>query len=321
MGRVYITRHIPEVGIEMLKEAGHEVTVSQKDGVLEKEEFIAALKEKEYDAVLCLLTDRIDGKIFDAAPTVKIFANYAVGFNNVDIEEAKRRDITITNTPGVLTETVAEYTFALILSLLHRIPEADSFTRSGKYKGWAPQLLLGVNLSGKTIGILGAGRIGQQVVRYAQSFGASVIYNDIAQNKELEAEVGAVFKKDIKDIFKEADVISVHVPLLESTHHLVSKEYIELMKETAYFVNTSRGALVDERALVEALRAKKIRGAALDVFENEPELTPGLIELKNVILTPHIASATESARNDMAKLAAQNIIDVLEGKVPQNVVE
>jgi len=320
MGRVYITRHIPEVGIDMLKDAGHEVVVSAKDGVLTKEELLSELSKKEYDAVLCLLTDTVDADVFDAVPSAKIFSNYAVGYNNVDIEEAKKRNVVVTNTPGVLTETVAEYTFSLILSLLHRIPEADKFTRAGKYKGWAPELLLGTNIRGKTIGILGAGRIGQEVVRHAHHFGAKVIYNDIQQNKELEEEVGAVFKKEIDDVFKEADIISVHVPLLESTHHLVSKERLALMKESAYLINTSRGPVVDEKALVEALRAKRIAGAALDVFEFEPRLAPGLVELPNVIITPHIASATKSTRGKMAEIAAQNIIDTLQGEVSKYVV-
>lgn len=321
MGKVYITRHIPEVGIEMLKDAGHEVVVSEKDEALTKEELKEELKKDEYDAVLSLLTDEIDAEVYDAAPKAKIFANYAVGYNNIDVEEAQKRGILVTNTPGVLTETVAEYTFSLILSLLHRIPEADKFTRTGKYEGWAPELLLGNNISGKTIGILGAGRIGQEVVRHAHYFGASVIYNDLKRNEVLEKEVGAVFKKEIDDVFKEADIISVHVPLLESTHHLVSKERLELMKESAYLINTSRGPVVDERALVEALRTNKIRGAALDVFENEPRLTPGLVELSNVIITPHIASATERTRGEMAEIAAQNIIDMLNGEIPRHVVQ
>tara|TARA_B100000745_G_scaffold299958_1_gene252189 strand:- start:42 stop:1007 length:966 start_codon:yes stop_codon:yes gene_type:complete len=320
MGKIYITRHIPEIGIEMLKDAGHEVTVSEKDGVLSKEELISELQKEEYDAVLSLLTDQIDAEVYDAASNAKIFANYAVGFNNIDLEEAKKRNITITNTPGVLTETVAEYTFSLILSLLHRIPEADKFTRAGKYEGWAPELLLGRNIAGKTIGILGAGRIGQQVVLHAHHFGAKVIYNDIKQNEELEKEIGAEFKKDINDVFREADIISVHVPLLPATKHLVSKERLELMKEGAYLINTSRGPVVDEKALVEVLRAGKIKGAALDVFEEEPKLAPGLVEFPNVIITPHIASATESTRGKMAELAAQNIIDFLIGSTPKHVV-
>lgn len=319
MGIVYITRHIPEVGIDMLKDAGHEVHVSKKDGVLSKEELVEELKKRPFDAVICLLTDEITGEIFDAVPSAKIFANYAVGFNNIDVEEAKKRDITITNTPGVLTETVAEYTFSLILSLLHRIPEADKFTRAGKYEGWAPELLLGNDIRDLTIGILGAGRIGQQVVRHAHHFGAKVIYNDIQRNEELEKEVDAVFK-EIDDVFKEADIISVHVPLLESTHHLVSKERLEMMKESGYLINTSRGPVVDERALIDHLRDKKIKGAALDVFEFEPKLTPGAIELSNLIVTPHIASATEGTRGKMAELAAENVINFLKGEAPPHIV-
>jgi len=185
MSKVYITRAIPDVGIDMLNDAGFEVDVSDKDGVLTKEELLAALKSKEYDAVLCLLTDSIDGEVFDAVPTAKIFANYAVGYNNINIEDAKSRGVSITNTPGVLTETVAEHTFALLLAIMLRIPEGDRFTRAGKYKGWAPMLLLGTDLRGKTLGILGAGRIGQRVTHHAvRGFDMKVIYYDIRQTKE-----------------------------------------------------------------------------------------------------------------------------------------
>lgn len=321
MADIFVTRQIPRPGLDLLEEAGHTLTISDKEGVLTKEELIAALKEKEYAAVLCLLTDTIDGEVFDAVPSAKIFANYAVGYNNIDLEAAKERGVVITNTPGVLTETVAEYTVALILSVMHRIPEADWFTREGKYDGWAPELLLGNNVRGKTLGILGAGRIGYEVaMSLHHAFNVSVIYNDIARNEELESAVGAEFK-EIDEVFKEADVVSVHVPLLESTRHLVSRERLALMKETAYLVNTSRGPVVDEAALVEVLKEKKIRGAGLDVFENEPALAPGLVELKNVVLTPHIASATEDTRGKMSELAGQSIIDMLAGKTPEHVVE
>lgn len=321
MAQIFVTRQIPRPGLELLEAAGHELTISEKDGVLTKEELVTALQEKEYEAVLCLLTDTIDGEVFDAAPKAKIFANYAVGYNNIDLEAAKERGVVITNTPGVLTETVAEYTVALILSVMHRIPEADWFTREGNYDGWAPELLLGNNIRGKKLGILGAGRIGQEVAKsLVNGFGMSVIYNDIKQNEAFESEVGAEFK-ELDEVFTEADVISVHVPLLESTKHLVSAERLALMKETAYIVNTSRGPVVDESALVEVLRAKKIRGAGLDVFEDEPALASGLIELRNVVLTPHIASATEDTRGKMSELAGQSIVDMLAGKTPEHVVE
>lgn len=320
MGNIFLTRHIPKVGIDMLTDAGHTVTVSPLDRVLHKDELITELKRKEYDAVLSLLTDQIDYEVFEALPKVKVISNYAVGYNNIDIEEAKRRGIIVTNTPGVLSETVAEYTFALILSLLHRIPEADRFTRKGNYEGWAPELFLGRNLKGMTLGIIGTGRIGKEVARLSRAFGAEVICNDVQKDASFEKEVGATFFSEIDEVFKKADIVSLHVPLLESTHHLVNRERLALMKEGAYLINTSRGAVVDEKALVAVLKEGKIRAAALDVFEHEPKLSPGLIELSETILTPHIASATEETRGKMAEIAAQSIIDTLAGKKPTHVV-
>ena len=321
MSKVYVTRKIPEDGITMLMEAGYEVDVSEKDGVMTKEELIGALKQKEYNAVLCLLTDDISGEVFDAVPTAKIFANYAVGYNNINVEDAKSRGVLITNTPGVLTETVAEHTFALLLAIMLRIPEADRFTRAGKYKGWAPLLFLGTDLRDKTLGILGAGHIGQRVAYHGvRGFDMRVIYYDIAQNKEFEKEYGAVFKATPEEVLIEADVVTIHVPLLDSTRHLINAERLALMKPTAYLINSSRGPVIDEKALVQALKNKVIKGAALDVFEEEPQLTPGLAELDNVVLTPHIASATEETRGKMSEIAAQNIIEFLEGKTPPNIV-
>lgn len=323
MEKIYVTRLIPEAGIEKLKEKGYEVEVSPHDRVLTKEELAGALQGQNYDAVLCLLTDKIDGDILDAAGSqVKIFANYAVGFDNIDLKTAQERGVMITNTPGVLTNTVAEHTFTLMLSIAHRVAEADKFTRAGKYEGWAPMLLLGNDVSGKTIGVVGLGRIGSRVAHHAvKGFDANVIYHDIKQNVDFEKEFGAVYKEKLEDLLKEADFVSIHVPLLEATHHLINAERLELMKPTAYLINTSRGPVVDETALVQALKSKTIRGAALDVFENEPALTPGLAELDNVILTPHIASGTEETRSAMAELAANNIIAALEGQEPPNLVK
>jgi lactate dehydrogenase-like 2-hydroxyacid dehydrogenase len=319
--KIYITRKIPDAGIKLLKDAGYEVDISEKDGVLTKEELVAALKAKEYDAVLPLLTDAIDAEIFDAAPTAKIFANYAVGYNNIDVEEAKKREIVVTNTPGVLTETVAEHTAAMIMAATMRIAEGDRFTRRGMYDGWAPMLLLGMNLKGKTLGIVGAGRIGSAVANaMKKGFGMSVIYFDIKKNEEFEKATGGGFRESVEDVLKEADVVTLHVPLLDSTRHLINKERLEMMKPTAYLINSSRGPVIDENALVEALREKKIAGAALDVFENEPALAEGLAELENVVITPHIASATEETRQKMSEMAAQNIIAFLEGNTPPNVV-
>lgn len=321
MKKIYITRAIPESGIKLLKEEGHEVTVSEKDGVLTTEELISELKKTEYDAVLCLLTDTINVAVYDAVPSSKIFANYAVGYNNIDVEEAKERGITVTNTPGVLTETVAEHTFALLLAIALRVAEGDRFTRKGLYDGWAPMLLLGTDLKGKTLGILGAGQIGQRVTHHAvRGFDMKVCYYDVKRNEEFEKEYGATFEESVEGVLKKADFVTVHVPLLDSTKHLINAERLKMMKPTAYLINSSRGPVVDESALVEALKNKTIRGAALDVFEEEPKLAPGLSELENVVITPHTASATEETRGKMSEIAAQNIIEYLSGKTPPNIV-
>ncbi len=322
MSLTYVTRKIPEIGITMLKEKGHDVEVSEKDGVLTKEELLSALKAKPYDAVLCLLTDTINGEVFDAVPTAKIFANYAVGFNNIDVPAAKERNVTVTNTPGALTDTVAEHTVALMLAITSRIAEGDRLTRAGKFDGWGPLMLLGTDLRGKTLGLLGAGRIGGRVAEIAHhGLGMNVVYNDMAQNAEFEKAVGAKFLPSTDAVMEAADVVSVHVPLLPATQHLVNAERLAKMKKTAYIVNTSRGPVIDEVALVSALKNGTIRGAALDVFEHEPALAPGLAECENVVITPHIASATDVTRDGMAVLAANNIIAVLAGQPPQNPVQ
>jgi len=322
MKTIYVTRRIPEVGIQMLRDAGHDVEVSEKDGVLTKEELVTTLGQKEYDAVLCLLTDDVDGSVYDAVPSAKIFANYAVGYNNIDVAGAHERGITVTNTPGVLTETVAEHAMGMILAVMLRIPEADRFTRAGKYDGWAPMMYLGTDLRGKTLGVLGAGRIGRRVAYHAmKGFDMNVVYYDIQKNEDFEKEVEASFRESVDDVLKEADVVTVHVPLLDSTKHLINKERLSVMKKSAYLINSSRGPVVDEKALVEALQNGTIKGAALDVYEEEPKLAEGLAELENVVITPHIASATEGTRGKMAEIAAQNIIDFLDGKTPPNVVE
>lgn len=321
--KVFITRDIPNRGIFLLKEKGYEVVISPHDRVLIKSELIEFLQKDRYDAVLALLTDKIDAEVFSAAGTqCKILANYAVGFDNVDVKAAAEKGIMITNTPGVLTDTVAEHAFSLLLSAAHRIPESDRFTRAGKYHGWEPMLLLGSDVSKKIMGIVGLGRIGSRVAHHAaHGFDMPVLYYDVKRNEEFEKEYGAEFRENADDIFREADFISIHVPLLPGTRHLVDARRLNLMKKSAYLVNTSRGPIVDEAALVEALRAGTIRGAALDVFENEPRLAPGLEALENVVLTPHTASATEETRQAMSELAAKNIIEALEGRTPPNLIK
>lgn len=319
MKSVFVTRRIPERGLKLLESKGYSVDVSPKEGVLSKEELLAALRAKPYDAVLCLLTDRIDGEVFEAVPSAKIFANYAVGFNNIDLPAAKAAGVSVTNTPDVLTETVAEHTVALLLALASRVVEGDAFMRAGKYKGWDPLLLLGTDLSRKTIGILGAGRIGARVAHHlSRGFDMQVAYYDVKRNEVLEKEYGAIYYATPEEVLKIADAVSVHVPLLPETKHLLNASRLALMKKTAYLVNTSRGPVVEEAALVEALKRGVIRGAALDVFENEPALAPGLAELPNVILTPHIASATQETREKMSEIAARNIISFLETRGAPN---
>lgn len=327
--KIFVTRNIPDRGINMLKEKGYEVVVNPEDRVLTKEELVSILQKGQYNAVLTDLDDKINAKIFDSAgKQCKIFANYAVGYDNIDVKAATERGIMATNTPGALTNTVAEHAFGLLLAIARRIPEADRYTRAGKFKSWGPTLFLGEDISGKTLGVVGLGRIGSRVAHHAvKGFEMKVVYYDIKRSEEFEKEYGSTgspqveYRENVDDVFKEADFISIHVPLLPTTRHLVDTRRLGLMKKTAYLVNTSRGAVIDEAALVAALKNGAIKGAALDVFENEPALTPGLAELENVILTPHIASATEETRQDMSRIAAENIIEALEGRTPPNLIK
>lgn len=316
--KVFVTRQISEAGIKMLKDKGYEVAVSPYDGVISREELLTSVKG--CDAVLALLTDKINAEVFQAAgPQLKVVANYAVGFDNINLDDAKQAGVFVTNTPDVLTETVAEHAFGLILSIAQRITEGDRFVRAGKYHGWAPMLMLGNDVSHKTLGILGLGRIGSRVAYHgAKGFNMKVIYYDVKRNEDFEKEYGAEFMATPEELLQKADYISIHVPLLPTTRHLINAEKLSMMKPTAYLVNTSRGPVIDEAALADALRNKIIKGAALDVFENEPNLAPGLIDLENIILTPHAASATEETRAKMSEVAALNIIDALEGGRPRN---
>ena len=314
---VYVTREIPRPGIDLLVEACRQVDVNPDDRVLSRPELLAAVRGR--DAVLCLLTDTIDAEVLDAAKGCRIFANMAVGFNNVDLRAATARGIAVTNTPGVLTDATADLTWALLLSVARRIPEGDRFTRAGKFKGWGPMLILGGDVSGRTLGIIGAGRIGTAVALRSRGFRMRVLYCDSVQNEALEQAVGAK-QVDLGTLLSESDFVSLHVILDATTHHLIGARELALMKPTAYLVNTSRGPVVDEVALVEALRRRQIAGAALDVFENEPALAPGLAELDNAVIPPHVGSATIGTRTRMATLAASNILALFRGEQPPNIV-
>jgi len=320
--KIFVTRKIPDIGISMLKAKGYEVDVSPKDGPLTKSELLTALKAKSYDAVISLLSDPIDAEVLAAAPTVKIFANYAVGFNNVDLKAAAVKKVFITNTPGTSDESVAEHAVALMLAIAHRIVEDDDFVRDGKYTGWDPNLLTGFNLRGLTLGLIGAGHIGEHVATICKNgFGMNVVYYDIKPNEKIEQELAAKFAPTVEEALKVADVVSLHVPLLPTTQHLLNAAHFAMMKKTAILINTSRGPVVDEQALLEALRNGTIRAAGIDVYEKEPQITKGLVDLPNVVLTPHTASSTQEARDGMSKTAAENIIAALEGQTPPNLAK
>ena len=320
--KILITHSIPEPGLSMLRERDisfHEL--SSGNTILKKSALIRALRKEPYDGMITMLTDTIDTEVFGVVGSqMKIIANYAVGFNNIDIATAKERDIVITNTPGVLTNTVAEHTFGLILAAATRIVEADAFVRAKKFTGWQPDLFLGFDLMGKTLGILGAGRIGSRVAELGMGFGMKIIYHDMRKNEDLEEKTGAVFSQGPEDVLREADVVSVHLPLNEQTHHFLDMRRLSFMKDSAILVNTSRGSVIDEEALTNALKERNIFAAALDVFEEEPSVSRALRSLPNVILTPHIASASVETRNKMAKIAAENIVAVLHGEKPTHQV-
>jgi lactate dehydrogenase-like 2-hydroxyacid dehydrogenase len=272
------------------------------------------------DAILSLLTDKIDDAALDAAgPQLKIVANMAVGFDNIDLTAATARGVMATNTPGVLTEATADHAWALLFAVARRIPESEKFLRAGKFKSWGPLLFLGGDVTGRTLGIIGAGRIGHAVAMKSRGFNMRVLYADELPNPKLEQEIGGR-KVRVEELLRESDFVSVHVPLLPSTQHLINANSLRMMKRTAYLINTSRGPVVDEAAVAEALKNGVIAGAALDVFENEPLVHPELLKLDNVVLTPHTASATIETRSKMAMMAAENIIAALAGHRPPNLV-
>jgi len=315
MPKVFVTRQIPDAGIKLLREKGFEVDIYEKDQVIDRAELLQRVKG--VDAILSLLTDKMDAELMDAAgPQLKVIAQFAVGFDNINLADAAARNVIITNTPGVLTESVAECAIALLFAISRRLVEADQFLRDGKFNGWAPMMYLGNDLTGKTLGLVGLGRIGEAVAkRMSDGFDMKVIYYDIKRSEEFEQKYKIEYR-ELGDLLKESDYISIHVPMNEKTRHLIGAEQLKMMKKTAYLVNTARGPVVDEAALVEALKAGEIKGAALDVYEAEPKTAPGLTELPNTVLLPHIASATEETRGAMGELAAKNIIEVLEGRAP-----
>lgn len=321
---IYVTRKFAESGIKALKAKKYKVEIYPEDKIIPRKELLN--KVRGADAILSLLTDKIDDEVFKSAgPNLKIVANYAVGFDNIDLPAAKKRNVIVTNTPSdLVNEAVAEQTFALMIALARRIPEADVFSKAKRYTGWSPSHFIGTTLNGKTLGIIGAGRIGASTARRGvMGFGMKLVYSDMKPNPAIEQELGAK-RMTMEKLLETSDFVSLHVPLLPSTRHLISTAEFALMKKTAFLINTARGPVVDEKALLRALRTKRIAGAGLDVFECEPAIDCDLkdnLELKsfpNVILTPHIASATIEAREAMSMVAAENIIAVLSGQAPLN---
>ncbi len=315
--KVFVTRKLPEKALEMIK-AECDMEINPHDRLLTKKELVSGVSDK--DGLLCLLTDEIDEEVIDSGSNLRIIANYAVGYNNIDVSAATKRKIPVTNTPGVLTDTTADMAWALIFAIARRVVEADKFTKEGMYKGWGPMMFLGGDIYRKTLGIVGLGRIGKSVVRRAKGFDMRVLYFDAFRaDEKVEKELGIEYVS-LEELLKESDFVSMHVPLLPSTRHLIGEKELLMMKKTAYLINNSRGPVIDEEALVNALRDKEIAGAALDVFENEPELSPGLADLENVVLTPHISSASIETRTKMAVMAAENLLAGLKGMRPPNIV-
>ncbi len=315
--RILITGNLPENVISPLKEK-YQVEMNQEDCPLDRQAIISGIKDKQ--GLLPMPSDSINEEVLNCAPHLKMIANFGVGYNNIDVRLATARGIMVSNTPGVLTDATAELAFALILSISRRIVEGDRMVREGRFKFWAPMLFLGREVTGKTLGIIGMGKIGKAVAVRARAFDMRILYHNrkriaLKEEKTLRAEY-----VDLKTLLKESDFISLNVPLTEETKHLIGRNELSVMKPTAFLINTSRGPVIDEKALVEVLRARKIGGAGLDVYENEPSLTPGLTQLDNVILLPHVGSGTLETRMKIGTLAVENLIAGLEGRMPPNLV-
>jgi glyoxylate reductase len=319
-----VTQQIPQEGLDLLRSAGDpELEVNPTPGAIWTPEELRA-RVPGHDYLLCLLTDQIDAALLEAGvrgtPPLRLVANMAVGYNNIDVEAARRLGVQVTNTPGVLTEATADLTLALLLAVARRIPEADHFTREGRFTGWQPMLLLGEELPGKTLGIVGMGRIGRAVARRALGFSMSILYNNPQRLPPGSARTLNARFASLEEVLRQADFLSLHVPYTPETHHLLNAETLALMKPSTYLINTARGAIVDEAALVDALQAGGLRGAALDVFEDEPRIHPALLQMEQVVLAPHIGSATRETRARMATTAAGNILAHLRGETPPNLV-
>jgi len=310
---ILISRLLPEEALAQARSRAA-VDVHEADKPLERSELLARLRGRQ--GLVCLITDTIDVPLLDACPGLKVVSNVAVGFNNIDVAAATQRGVVVTNTPDVLTETTADFAWTLLMATARRLVEADRYVREGRFTQWEFMLLLGGDIHGKTLGIVGFGRIGREMARRALGFNMRVLYQDaVAADAATEKELRAT-RVDTATLLRESDFVTLHTPLLPETQHLINAQSLRTMKKTAYLVNASRGPVVDEAALAQALKEGRIAGAGIDVFEREPEVHPALIGLPNVVLAPHIASASSVTRVKMAMLAVDNCLAVLEGRTP-----
>ncbi|HTV48435.1 MAG TPA: D-glycerate dehydrogenase [Phycisphaerae bacterium] len=314
--KFFITRQIPSIGIQRLKSAG-EVFINPLDRELTAAELITMGRDS--DGWLTMLTDPITSEVLQSCPKLRAVSNLAVGFNNIDVAACTARKVGVSNTPGVLTDATAELTFALLMAVARRIVEADKFVRSGKWTSWGPMLFSGVAVTGKTLGIIGAGRIGSRVAEFGRGFRMNILYFSRNPNPDLERSCSAK-RVELNELLTRSDFVSLHTPLTDQTRHIIGAAQLALMQSHAILINTSRGPLIDEAALFAALKEKRIRAAGLDVYEFEPRITPGLTDLDNVVVLPHIGSATEETRNRMAAMAADDLIAMVAGQRPQNPV-
>ena len=320
--KILVTQKVPDPAYPPLEAIGDVEANMEEGSIWPYEELLR--RGPGHDYIYSLLTDNIDARFLEACaastPRLKMVANMAVGFNNIDVETATRLHIAVSNTPGVLSDTTADLAFALLMATARRIPEAERFLRAGKYKGWGPLLFCGADVHGSTLGLLGAGRIGKLVARRSSGFDMKVLYYDVYRmSPEDEATYNMTYVP-MEDVLRQSDFISVHTPYMPSTHHLIGERELKMMKPTAILVNTARGPIVDEKALVRALQARTIAGAGLDVFENEPAVEPELLTMENVVLLPHIASASLKTRTLMATMASDNIVAHYKGERPPNIV-
>ena len=317
--KIYVTRQLFPEAIKIIEEVADVEVFEGEDNPIPRD--LLLKKARGVDGLIPLLTDRIDAELMDHADGLKVVSNYAVGYNNIDVDEATKRGIRVTNTPGVLTDTTADCAFTLMMAIARRIVESDKYIREGKWvHAWGPKMFVGGDIHGKTLGIVGMGRIGSAMVPRARGFNMDIIYYDCVRNPEIERELN-IECRTLEDVLQNSDFVSMHVPLTPETHHMIGEEQLRMMKPTAYLVNTSRGPVVDEKALCKALKEGWIAGAALDVHEKEPtDPDSPLLELDNIIVTPHIASASVETRTKMAVIAATNCAAVIRGEEPPNLV-